>query len=71
MITPYGGTREYFGEMATYVEPDSIDSIRSGIERSLQQTKGTSLREHIRREYLWQHVAAKTAAAYREVLSVS
>ncbi len=71
VITPYGGTREYFGEMATYVEPDSIDSIRSGIERSLQQTKGTSLREHIRREYLWQHVAAKTAAAYREVLSVS
>lgn len=68
VITPYGGTREYFGEMATYVEPDSVDSIRSGVIRELEFPKTPELREHIRKEFLWQRVAEKTAAVYRQVV---
>ena len=68
VITPYGGTREYFGELAQYVEPSSVDSIRAGITEALGRKKGTDLREHVRRNYLWQTVSAKTAEAYRAVL---
>jgi glycosyltransferase involved in cell wall biosynthesis len=67
VITPYGGTREYFGDLAGYVEPSSVASIRDGIRGALERKKGTELREHIRKNFLWQSVARKTAEAYREV----
>ncbi len=65
VITPYGGTREYFLGYADYVEPSSVASIAKGIEHALNRPKNDPLREHIRREYLWQRVAEKTAAVYR------
>ncbi len=68
VITPYGGTREYFGDMAEYVDPRSVSSIRDGILRALSKQNDQRLQEHIRREFLWQHVAAKTAAVYKSVL---
>ncbi len=67
VITPYGGTREYFGDMATYVEPGSVDSIRSAVIKVLDEKKTAGLSQHIIKEYLWQRVAEKTAAVYREV----
>jgi len=68
VITPYGGTKEYFGDLAEYVEPSSVESIRAGIRAVLDRSKGTDLREHVRKNFLWQSVAAKTAEAYRNVL---
>jgi glycosyltransferase involved in cell wall biosynthesis len=67
VITPHGGTKDYFGEMATYVEPDDVGSIRRGIEVALRETQGTKLKEHIAGRFLWKHVAAKTADIYNEV----
>jgi glycosyltransferase involved in cell wall biosynthesis len=67
VITPYGGTKEYFRDLAGYVEPSSVVSIRNGIKAALERKKGTELREHVRKSFLWQTVAQKTAAAYREV----
>lgn len=67
VITPYGGTTEYFGANARYVEPSSSASIRKGIEDALQAEKTPVLREHILNNYTWKVVAEKTAAAYREV----
>ncbi len=71
VITPYGGTREYFGEMATYVEPDSVLGIRKGIAAALDAKASGTLREHIRRNYLWPKVAELTARAYRSLLGHS
>ncbi|HET6273292.1 MAG TPA: glycosyltransferase [Bacteroidota bacterium] len=68
VITPHGGSKEYFGTMATYVNPLSVDSIRDGIVTTLHARRNPGLREHIRKEFLWQGVAKKTAAAYRELL---
>ena len=68
VITPNGGTTEYFGSLATYVRPDSIASIRDGIRLALAAPKTDALRSHIQSHYLWQHVAGQTAAAYRSVL---
>jgi glycosyltransferase involved in cell wall biosynthesis len=67
VITPFGGTKEYFGDLAGYVEPSSVVSIRNGIMAALKRPKGTELREHVRKNFLWQTVSQKTAAAYREV----
>ena len=68
VITPHGGTREYFGEMAEYVEPGSVLSIQRGIESALSHKRSSALSEHIRREYLWPKVAEMTAAAYQTIL---
>jgi glycosyltransferase involved in cell wall biosynthesis len=68
VITRYGGTIEYFGPLATYIEPASVDSIRAGILREMSKPKDTALQTHIRKKYLWSHVAQQTAAVYRSVI---
>jgi glycosyltransferase involved in cell wall biosynthesis len=69
VITKYGGTQEYFGAMATYVEPESVESIREGILSALKQPKDTALRTHIREKYLWEEIARQTGEVYRKVLA--
>jgi glycosyltransferase involved in cell wall biosynthesis len=68
VITKFGGTQEYFRDMAIYVDPHSVESIRSGIVRALNADKTSDLRDHIRKEYLWERVAEKTLVAYRDAL---
>ena len=68
VITPYGGTREYFGGMATYVEPRSVESIREGIVKALNLPGTPTLSDRIRREFLWPRIAESTAQIYRDVL---
>lgn len=68
VITPYGGTKDYFTSLAEYVEPNSIESISHGIVSALNSKKDPALREHIKKEFLWSSVAEKTLAVYRSVL---
>jgi glycosyltransferase involved in cell wall biosynthesis len=67
VITPHGGTKEYFGDHAIYVEPTSITSIREGIEKSLDAPGDGKLQAHVRAHYLWQEVARLTAEVYRSL----
>jgi glycosyltransferase involved in cell wall biosynthesis len=69
VVTKFGGTTEYFGSMAEYVDPRSVESIRNGILKALNVSKDPALREHIRKEFLWQRVAERTASVYRQVLA--
>ncbi|MBI4427620.1 MAG: glycosyltransferase [Ignavibacteriales bacterium] len=69
VITPHGGTKDYFGEQAEYVDPYSIDSIRKGIQNALRKNRDSGLRERIRKEFLWERVAEKTKAVYEKVLT--
>ena len=69
VITKYGGTMEYFGSQAEYVEPSSLKSIRDGIAAALQREKNDMLREYIRKEFLWDRVAEKTLEVYKLVLN--
>ena len=68
VITPYGGTKDYFESHAVYVEPRSVESIRNGIIHALNAQKTSALREHIKKEFLWSTVAEKTLAVYKQVL---
>jgi glycosyltransferase involved in cell wall biosynthesis len=69
VITKHGGTTEYFGEMARYVEPSSVEDIRRGIREALDAAPDDRLRGHIRERYLWGEVARMTAAVYAGVLA--
>ncbi len=68
VITSEGGAREYFGTMARYINPYSVEAIRAGIISALNDTKSGSLKEHVKKEYLWSSVAEKTLAAYERTL---
>uniref|UniRef100_A0A7C4CC22 Glycosyltransferase n=1 Tax=candidate division WOR-3 bacterium TaxID=2052148 RepID=A0A7C4CC22_UNCW3 len=67
-ITRHGGTTEYFGEYAQYLEPRSLSSISAAIKRALAQPKDGRLREHIAANYLWRHSALRAQAAYERLI---
>jgi glycosyltransferase involved in cell wall biosynthesis len=69
VITPYGGTKEYFGEDAEYVNPYSVKSIRTGIEKSLGKHRDSRLRDRMKKEYLWSNIAVQLRSVYEAVLS--
>lgn len=68
VITKRGGTREYFGDMAEYVNPGSVKSIRDGIIRSISKKEDKRLREYIRENFLWERVVEKLYKTYLERL---
>lgn len=67
VITDVGGTKEYFGDDAIYVNHRSVSSIKKGIQQGLNQKKHPALKERILKEYNWEKIAGKTAAAYRRL----
>ena len=68
VITPYGGTKDYFKDMAIYINPYNINSIRSGIEKALNQDKDEKLKDYIGKNFLWEKVAELTANVYKKIL---
>ncbi len=71
VTTPYGATREYFGNLAQYCNPNSVSSIRLAIERSLQAPMPPGLRELVRDRFTWRRAAEVTLEAYYQVLGES
>lgn len=68
VITPHGGTKDYFADMAEYVDPYSVDSISKAIEKSLNKESDGKLKQHIVDNFLWQRVAEKTMDIYTSIL---
>ena len=68
VITQAGGTREYFGNDAIYIDPMSTKSIVRGIEAALKNKKESELRTRIEKEFLWEKVGEKTKQVYQKVL---
>ena len=69
VITPYGGTKDYFKDLVEYVDPYSLDSIRIGIERTLNKSKNYKLQEYIKQNFLWDKIAGKSIDIYQGVLN--
>ncbi|MCH7759955.1 glycosyltransferase family 4 protein [candidate division TA06 bacterium] len=69
VITPYGGTEEYFEDLAEYVDPKSERSINNGIVRALNKKRDDRLKEHIHKNFLWERVAKETVKVYEELVS--
>jgi glycosyltransferase involved in cell wall biosynthesis len=71
VTTDRGSTKEYFGDLACYCDPGSIDSIRKAIVKasSLPEQTRQALKKHIAEKFLWTTVARETLAAYEKILS--
>ncbi len=68
VITPFGGTREYFLELADYVNPHSVESIKEGIEHSLLKERRSDLKNHILQNFTWEKIAEQTKQMYLEIM---
>lgn len=68
VITRVGGTREYFGEQALYVDPRSLEDLESKLQSAWQEPDNGSkaLRAHVLGNFTWQQVAQKTLTVYEK-----
>jgi glycosyltransferase involved in cell wall biosynthesis len=65
VITPHGGTKEYFADLARYVDPHSVESIKAGIEEALRSPGDGRLKDHVLKHFGWKSIAQRTAVAYQ------
>jgi len=69
VVTPHGSTRSYFGDYAIYARPNRPEEITSAISKAWREGPAPGLAGRIASNYLWDHVAQKTAEAYDQVAS--
>lgn len=69
VITQNGSTREYFGDLVEYVNPNLPTDIALKIERALSKSVTNSLRDHVIANFTWERVAHDTLRAYEKVLN--
>ena len=69
VITPHGGTREYFGTMAEYVNPMDISSIKNCITTALDKKPNPELKKHIFNTYAYPTIVEKLITCYQEIIS--
>jgi glycosyltransferase involved in cell wall biosynthesis len=67
VITPFGCTREYFGDRVEYARPDRPPAIRRAIERAWREGPDARLANHIGTHYSWTDVARRTSEVYDQV----
>ena len=64
-ITLHGGTKEYFGKEAEYLDPQSSISIARAVNNSIKRPISEGLKKHILENYTWEKVAARTLEMYQ------
>lgn len=69
VTTDRGCTKEYFGDMVNYCNPESVESIYRSIEDAYHKPKDKTLSDFILNHYTWEVAAKKTLDAYINVLS--
>ena len=68
LITSVGSTKEYFGELATYINPNNTESMVHGIIELLRcDQKG--LRNSIQNRFTWLHSTQQLIEAYKRVVN--
>ena len=59
VITKHGGTKEYFKDLALYVDPNSTQNISTNVNNSLHKNYSDHLYKRIMENYTWEMVAQK------------
>jgi glycosyltransferase involved in cell wall biosynthesis len=67
VITPYGATREYFGDLVEYARPDRVAEIQRAISRCWRMGANPRLAQWVATHYLWPKIARATAEVYDHV----
>lgn len=64
VVSPFGCTREYFGDFAQYVHPGRPREIRAAVLTALQRPRCAALADRVRTNFTWPAAAQATARAY-------
>jgi glycosyltransferase involved in cell wall biosynthesis len=64
VITKIGGTREYFDNWASYVDPLEVKSITEALKEACSRPHTENLSQRIAGNYTWDKVAKQTVKAY-------
>jgi len=67
VVTPYGCTREYFGDRVEYARPDRPTEIARALIRAWEQGADPRLAAHVGSRFLWSEVAQRTAEVYDQI----
>lgn len=68
VVTDKGDTRDYFGDLAFYCEPDDVSSIERAVRAAYNAPFREALRELILKNYTWKKAAEETLKAYEMIL---
>jgi glycosyltransferase involved in cell wall biosynthesis len=64
VVTQNGGPPDYFLDMAQYVDPLSVESIKAGIKAAWERGPDPRLTRHVRENLTWDKSAESLEAAY-------
>jgi glycosyltransferase involved in cell wall biosynthesis len=67
VITPFGSTRDYFGDRVLYARPDRPAEIAAAIARSWSRGRDPDLAAFVAAHYLWPDIARRTAEVYDQI----
>lgn len=67
-ITEKGGTKDYFLNHASYLDPKSVQSVKEAIKTSMKTDKSADLKNHILAHYTWLQVAENTLTIYKKLI---
>ena len=68
VITDRGDAKDYFGDMATYCDPSSPESIRAAIDKAASGKADPALTEIINSKFTWEQAAFITNEAYNAII---
>ncbi|MEQ9459406.1 MAG: glycosyltransferase family 4 protein [Phycisphaeraceae bacterium] len=66
VITQNGGPPDYFLDLAEYVDPSSVASIRAAIMRAWEAPDSDKLKTHVLNNLTWENSARSLVAAYQK-----
>lgn len=67
-ISSKGSTKEYFGKMADYCEPDDLIGIKNAVLKAYRRPKNSKLQQLILKKYTWHEAALQTIKGYKYIL---
>src|SRR5262249_39702407 len=67
VVTPFGSTREYFGDRVLYARPDRPGAIARAIATARETGPDPTLAGLVARHFLWSVAAQRTAEVYEQV----
>ena len=68
VITERGSTKEYYSKYAWYVNPEDIKDIKDKLLKAHKAERSDELKNHIKKNFLWNKIAKRTLEGYKEVL---
>lgn len=67
LTTHLGSTRDYFNDTVTYVNPFDLDSLKSGIQLTIDAPVTSELQVRIKNNYTWDVIVDSLVDAYSRV----